>query len=224
MIWGVIKRIGVWPYLLHPIRQKHRGVILLLKKYHNVKNPASPLPPLSFSLLQIKLLNLLDIPRSWNLQQQSNWPCEVTSASRLQANDLFPQGHKACPDKEHAGVTLQSESGKVTGALPFILQQLVDVLLQKQLPFACTRAYHLKKNQKKQFNTTKNCVSSGFVAWTTSPLWLQHGELLVGEGTVYWASSHSFLHLLLEALSPRLETCTWWWHTQTHTHKLVHWF
>lgn len=60
-------------------------------------------------------------------------PCEETSALSLQPYDLFTKGNKTFPDEEHAGVTLQGESGNMTAALPFTLQQLVDVLLQKQL-------------------------------------------------------------------------------------------
>lgn len=67
-------------------------------------------------------------------------PCEEASALRLQPDNLLAEGQITLSHKEHAGVALQSEGGKVAHSLPFVLQHLIDVFLQKQLPFAHVQA------------------------------------------------------------------------------------
>lgn len=78
-------------------------------------------------------------------KQGDGRPCEEASALSLQRDDLLAKVQKAFPDKEHPCVTLQGESSQLTGALPFTLQQLVGVLLQKQLSVMDRKAVDNRK-------------------------------------------------------------------------------
>lgn len=65
-------------------------------------------------------------------------PEKEAPAPGLKPDDSLTEVNEAFPDEEHAGVTLQGESGELTRSLSFTFQQLVDVLLQKQLTHRST--------------------------------------------------------------------------------------
>lgn len=72
---------------------------------------------------------------SQNIGLRASPPYEEASTLCLQPDHLRAKGQITLSHKEHAGVALQSDGGKVTHSLPFALQRPIDVFLQKQLPF-----------------------------------------------------------------------------------------